>query len=117
MVIKNSIGVGDLNNDGYPDLYVCTDYSEPDLYYVNNGNKTFTNKIEDKMNHITFSSMGNEFSDINNDGNLDLFVVDMAPNDHVLSKVFMPSMDTDKYNAFVELGFLSTKYVKYSSTK
>ena len=102
---KNSISVGDLNKDGYPDLYVCTDYGEPDLYYSNNGNKTFTNSIEENFKHITYYSMGSELSDINNDGNLDLYVTDMTPTDHIRSKVFMASMNSEKFNSFVRNGF------------
>ncbi len=102
---KNSISVGDINKDGYPDLYVCTDYGEPDLYYRNNKDKTFTNTIDTNYKHITYYSMGSEFSDINNDGNLDLFVTDMTPTDHIRSKVFMASMDSQKFNAFVDYGF------------
>ena len=102
---KNAIGVGDLNKDGYPDMYVSTDFGEPDLYYVNNGDKTFTNKVLESMKHITYYSMGSDVVDINNDGQLDIYVTDMTPDDHVRSKTFMPSMDTDKFNAFVMFGF------------
>lgn len=102
---KNAVGVGDFNKDGYPDLYVSTDFGEPDLYYVNNGDKTFSNKVRESLKHITYYSMGSEVSDINNDGELDIYVTDMTPNDHVKSKVFMPSMDPDKFNAFVRFGF------------
>ncbi|MEP2935111.1 MAG: VCBS repeat-containing protein [Gilvibacter sp.] len=102
---KNAVGVGDFNKDGYPDLYVSTDFGEPDLYYVNNGNKTFSNKVRESLKHITYYSMGSEVSDVNNDGELDIYVTDMTPNDHVKSKVFMPSMDPAKFNAFVRYGF------------
>ncbi|WP_374957242.1 VCBS repeat-containing protein [Gilvibacter sp.] len=102
---KNAIGVGDLNKDGYPDMYVSTDFGEPDLYYVNNGDKTFSNKVRESMKHITYYSMGSDVVDVNNDGMLDIYVTDMTPDDHVRSKTFMPSMDTDKFNAFVRFGF------------
>ena len=102
---KNSVGVGDINKDGFPDLYVCTDYGEPDLFYINNGNKTFSNKIEENLKHITYNSMGNDISDINNDGNVDIYITDMAPNDHVKSKIFMATMNPDKFNSFVDNGF------------
>ena len=102
---KNAIGVGDLNQDGYPDLYISTDFGEPDLYYVNNGDGTFTNMARESMRHITYYSMGSDVTDVNNDGLLDIYVTDMTPDDHVKSKTFMPSMDTDKFNAFVHYGF------------
>ena len=102
---KNSVGVGDFNKDGYPDLYVSSDYSQPDLFYINNGNKTFTNLAEPNLKHITYFSMGNDVTDINNDGNLDIYVTDMTPNDHIKSKVFMASMNSEKFNALVKYGF------------
>ena len=101
---KNSLIVSDINKDGYPDLYVCSDYSQPDLYYLNNGDKTFSNVINENIKHITYNSMGSELVDINNDGNLDIYVTDMAPSDHIKSKVFMASMDTKKFNSFVDNG-------------
>ncbi|MDB9913357.1 VCBS repeat-containing protein [Flavobacteriaceae bacterium] len=102
---KNSIGVGDFNKDGFPDLYICSDYAQPDLLYMNNGNKTFTNKTEPNLKHITYFSMGNEVTDVNNDGKLDIYVTDMTPSDHIKSKVFMASMDSEKFNALVKVGF------------
>ncbi len=101
---KNSLIVSDINKDGFPDLYVCSDYSQPDLFYINNGNKTFSNKANEQLKHITYNSMGSELSDINNDGLLDIYVTDMAPTDHIKSKIFMASMDTKKFNSFVEYG-------------
>ena len=58
---------GDFNKDGFPDLYICSDYAQPDLLFMNNGNKTFTNKTEPNLKHITYFSMGNEVTDVNND--------------------------------------------------
>tara|TARA_R110000787_G_scaffold59922_13_gene135919 strand:- start:14528 stop:17929 length:3402 start_codon:yes stop_codon:yes gene_type:complete len=102
---KNSVGIGDFNNDKYPDIYVCTDFGEPDLFFINNGDKTFTNNIEQNFNHITYNSMGNEINDVNNDGYLDIYMTDMTPSDHIKSKVNMASMDSKKFNAFVNVGF------------
>ena len=102
---KNSVSVGDFNKDGFPDLYICSDYMLPDLLYLNNGNKTFTNRTEPNLKHITYFSMGSEVVDVNNDGNLDIYVTDMTPNDHIKSKVFMASMDSKKFKALVNSGF------------
>jgi len=102
---KNAMAVGDFNQDGYPDLYVSTDYIEPDLYYQNNKNGTFSNTINNTFKHITYYSMGSDAADINNDGLLDLYVTDMTPSDHIRSKQYMASMDTKKFNAFVNVGF------------
>jgi enediyne biosynthesis protein E4 len=102
---RHGIAVGDVNKDGYPDLYVSSDFDEPDAFYINNGNKTFSNKIDESLGHISFNSMGNELADVNNDGDLDLFVVDMAPEDHYRSKLFMASMDVQRFRSLQASGY------------
>ena len=99
------IAVGDINQDGYPDLYIASDYDGADLMYINNGNKTFTNTIQDQIGHIYLSSMGVELSDINNDGLLDIFVLEMAPDDHIRSKVEMSPMNSSRFHGLVKHGF------------
>lgn len=102
---RHGIAVGDVNNDGYPDLYVSSDFEDPDAFFINNGDKTFTNTITESMGHISFNSMGNELADVNNDGLLDLFVVDMAPEDHYRSKLFMASMDVNRFRKLQQNGY------------
>ncbi|MEO6992013.1 MAG: FG-GAP-like repeat-containing protein [Lacunisphaera sp.] len=68
----------DFNQDGWPDLYVCNDFSTPDKLYRNNRDGTFTNVINDVIPHMPFSSMGADLGDVNNDGLIDLFTTDMA---------------------------------------
>ena len=99
------IAVGDINQDGYPDLYVCSDYDGADLMYINSGNKSFTNTIHDQIGHISLSSMGTELSDINNDGLLDILVLEMAPDDHFRSKFEMLPMNTSRFHSLVKNGF------------
>ena len=38
-----SASVGDLNNDGWDDIYVSNDYIQPDFFYINQKNNSFTN--------------------------------------------------------------------------
>ena len=38
------VAVGDLNNDGWDDIYVSNDFHEDDYCYINNGDGTFTNQ-------------------------------------------------------------------------
>ena len=104
---RHGIGIGDLNRDGYPDLYISSDFEEPDVLCINNGDKTFSNKIEEYFSHISYNSMGNEMVDINNDGLLDLFVVDMAPSDHFRSKAYMQSMNVEKFHRLKNSGYHS----------
>lgn len=68
----------DQNEDGWPDLYVANDFGPPDFLYRNNGDGTFTNVIDKTLPHTSFSSMGSDLGDVNNDGHIDFFVADMA---------------------------------------
>ncbi|MFI2742934.1 VCBS repeat-containing protein [Zhouia sp. PK063] len=73
------VTIGDVNNDLYPDIYVSNDFYERDYLYINNHDGTFKESIQDWASHLSFSSMGADMADINNDGNPDLFVTDMLP--------------------------------------
>lgn len=99
-----SVNATDFNNDGWVDLYVANDYSEPDFMYYNNGDGTFTNVINEKLKHISQYSMGSDTGDINNDGLIDLITTDMTPEDHYRSKMNMASMSTERFNKMVEAG-------------
>ena len=105
-MIKYGFGLGlvvkDINNDGFPDVYVTNDYSVPDLMYINNGDGTFTDKIKEATNQISFFAMGLDIADINNDGLGDIGVVDMAANDHIRGKTLMESMDIPLFRTYVE---------------
>lgn len=68
----------DYDEDGWLDLYVANDFAPPDFLYRNNGDGTFKNVINDVVPHTTFSSMGSDIGDVNNDGHIDFFVADMA---------------------------------------
>ncbi len=72
----------DYDDDGWPDLYVANDYGVPDVLYHNNRNGTFTDTAGQCLPHTSFSSMGADFGDVNNDGLTDFFVTDMAATSH-----------------------------------
>jgi hypothetical protein len=73
------LALGDVNKDGYPDIYVSNDYVPNDLLYINQGDGTFRNEIRNYISYQTKSSMGNDMADVNNDGNPDMFTLDMLP--------------------------------------
>jgi len=80
------VNVCDINNDGYPDIYVSNDFHENDYLYINNGNGTFSEKLTEEIRHTSRSSMGNDVGDINNDGLLDIVVLDMLPDNEKIRK-------------------------------
>ncbi|MGE5418887.1 MAG: CRTAC1 family protein, partial [Chloroflexota bacterium] len=76
------LAFGDVNKDGYPDIYVSNDYISNDLLYINQKDGTFRNEIAKYMSYQTKSSMGNDMADINNDGFPDMYTMDMLPENY-----------------------------------
>src|SRR5258708_3844809 len=82
------VGVADLNNDGWDDIYVGNDFHENDYYYINNGNGTFTESGSSHFRHYSRYSMGNDIADFNNDGQPDIVTADMLPGDEKTLKTY-----------------------------
>ena len=101
---SHSTIINDFNNDGWLDIYVANDYLSSDLVYINNKDKTFTNKADEIFKHYSLSAMGSDISDINNDGRLDLFTSEMQPYYNKRKKLFQKGTNyqreilTRKYN-------------------
>ncbi|HEV8542571.1 MAG TPA: CRTAC1 family protein [Verrucomicrobiae bacterium] len=66
----------DLNQDGYPELYVLS-MSGTDKYYANEQGKKFTDKTSEYFPKTPWGAMGVKFFDFNLDGLMDLYVTDM----------------------------------------
>lgn len=98
------ISVGDFNQDGWPDLYVCNDFVTPDYFLINNQDGTFSDENLKLTNHTSYFSMGSDVADFNNDGLLDLFQADMLPKSNRRIKENMATMNPEKFYSIVNNG-------------
>ncbi|WP_176801362.1 VCBS repeat-containing protein [Kriegella aquimaris] len=109
-IISNNIGfglgvaIGDVNNDGWPDVYTSNDYYEKDHLYLNNTDGTFTESALEAFNHISTFSMGNDMADIDNDGFLDIISLDMMAEDNYTQKTSMSGMNVANFYKIENLG-------------
>lgn len=91
------VTVGDVNKDGWMDIYVSNDFFERDYLYINNQNGTFREDLTRQMKSISGASMGADLADINNDGYPDLFVTEMLPRENARIKTVTTFENWDRY--------------------
>ncbi len=99
------ISISDINNDGWPDIYVGNDYVEEDYLYINNQDGTFSEVLKSAVGHMSHSTMGLDIGDINNDTMPDIFSLDMLPKDNKRQKLLFSSDNFEYYNSVVRAGF------------
>ena len=99
------VSVGDINGDGWPDIFVSNDSYERDYLYINQKNGTFKDQLEDWFQHTSFSSMGADIADINNDGYPDIFTTDMLPMNDYRLKTTGSFDHIDLFNSKLRSGF------------
>ncbi len=100
-----SATVGDLNQDGWPDIYVSNDFSTPDYLFINNKNGTFSERVKETTKNTSFYGMGVDIADFNNDKLLDIIQVDMTAQLNRRAKANMASMNPSLFWGTVNAGF------------
>jgi len=97
--------VGDVDQDGWDDIYVANDFYEHDYLYLNNQDGTFTESIHEATQQISFFGMGVDMADFNNDLRPDIAVVDMAAPDQYRQKANLSGISDAKFWDFVDKGY------------
>ena len=103
--LTNSVTVGDLNNDNWPDIYISNDFNMPDYMWINNQNGTFSEHSKQLTRQTALYGMGVDIADFNNDQLLDIFQMDMTPGNNRRSKANMAGMNPDLFWGTVNAGF------------
>ncbi len=105
--ISYGLGVvaGDINLDGYPDLYAGNDFHENDYLYINQKNSTFKEELNDHMMHTSQFSMGVDAADVNNDGYPEIISMDMLPSDPYILKRSLGEDEYDIFNQKIGYGY------------
>jgi hypothetical protein len=100
-----AISIADINNDGWPDIYVGNDYVEEDYLYLNNKDGTFTELLKSVVGHMSHSTMGVDIADLNNDQLPDMYTLDMLPKDNKRQKLLFSTDNYEYYNNVVKSGY------------
>jgi enediyne biosynthesis protein E4 len=127
------VTIGDLNRDGWQDMYVSNDFFERDYLYFNNGGNsklktqnsklenteggqkhpitnhqsliTFKESIQNAMPELSMGSMGADMADLNNDGLPEVFVTEMLPRDEARLKTKAQFDSWNKYQMNLKNGY------------
>jgi hypothetical protein len=117
-VLSFSLGIStsDINQDGWPDIYVANDFKEPDYLYINNHDGTFTNKLTQAIDHNSLYSMGIDVADYNNDMLPDIIVLDMLAEKNHAQKMHMGGDNYTQYSHLFRNGMFY-QYMKNTLQK
>lgn len=109
-ILKEGYGLGvalcDINQDGWTDIYCSNDFISNDLLWINNRDGTFTDMAGIYFKHFTNSGMGMDIADFNNDGLLDVLVLDMLPYTNLRQKQMIGFKNLDKFYQSQRIGYL-----------
>ncbi len=97
--------VTDVNNDGWPDIYVSNDFFERDYLYINKHDGTFSEALDQQAPVLSYFSMGVDAADVDNDGWPDVYTTDMLPQDEFRLKTTAQFESWDAYRTKVQNGY------------
>lgn len=103
--------ISDFNGDGYLDIFVANDFTQPDYLYINQKNNTFVEKSDDYFSHYSYNSMGSDKADLDNDGYEEMLVLDMLPESNYRQKQFKLMMSYDQFEKLEKYNF-KAQFVK-----
>ena len=99
------VTVADINNDGWLDIYISNDFFDRDYLYINNQNGGFNEDLEEQIKSISAASMGADIADLNNDGNMEIFVTDMLPSENARVKTVTTFDSWERYMHSAKNGY------------
>lgn len=100
------LSINDVNNDGWEDIFVSNDFLGNDLLYLNNHDGTFSEQANNAFGHTSQFAMGNDISDINNDGWMDIFTADMLPIEDQKRKKMAGSWSYETFEMAQQNGYM-----------
>lgn len=99
------VTIGDINKDGWPDIYVSNDFFEKDYLYLNQQDGTFGELSDAYISEMSMGSMGADMADLNNDGWPDLFVTEMLPQSENRLKTKASFENWNKFSMNIQNGY------------
>ncbi|AWV98276.1 VCBS repeat-containing protein [Arcticibacterium luteifluviistationis] len=108
-ILKDGYGLGinitDINQDGWKDIFITNDFLSDDILYINNQNGTFKDQAASYFKHTSYSAMGNDVADLNNDGLPEIVALDMLPEENYRKKMMVPANNYSTYQNNEKYGY------------
>ena len=99
------LSISDINQDGWPDIYISNDFVGNDVLYINQQDGTFADEASSYFRHTSYAGMGNDVADFNNDGLVDIVELDMRPEDNYRQKLIIPAARYDRFQVMLNAGY------------
>ncbi len=99
------VGISDINDDSWPDIYISNDFIGNDILYINQKDGTFKDEITERIKHTSYAGMGNDLADIDNNGMPEILVLDMRPEDNRRQKLIISSTGYDRFQLMLNAGY------------